>query len=205
MTVTTSTRHRESPKAAQRREEILQAALKCFREKGFQAASMGSIAREFGMSTGHIYNYFESKEAIIEAIVEKWVSEYIRKTMFSWTPDDALRSEQVHACVKSELEERIHDENFALTFEILAEGMRNEKIAACVRRASRRARAHLLELNEKIYAARKLPLPADIRVRTMVATSIFDGLCVQYASDPESFNLEEVIPLVVRQLEMLHA
>ena len=65
---TSSGRSRVCPKAAQRCEEILDAAIRCFREKGFHAASMSSIAKAFGMSAGHIYNYFDSKEDIIEAI-----------------------------------------------------------------------------------------------------------------------------------------
>lgn len=70
---TSSGRSRVCPKAAQRREEILDAAIRCFREKGFHAASMSSIAKAFGMSAGHIYNYFDSKEDIIEAIVNRWL------------------------------------------------------------------------------------------------------------------------------------
>lgn len=74
---TSSGRSRVCPKAAQRREEILDAAIRCFREKGFHAASMSSIAKAFGMSAGHIYNYFDSKEDIIEAIVNRWLDNYI--------------------------------------------------------------------------------------------------------------------------------
>lgn len=74
---TSSGRSRVCPKAAQRCEEILDAAIRCFREKGFHAASMSSIAKAFGMSAGHIYNYFDSKEDIIEAIVNRWLDNYI--------------------------------------------------------------------------------------------------------------------------------
>lgn len=44
--------------AQQRREEIIRAAHKCFITRGFHATGMADIAREFGMSAGHIYNYF---------------------------------------------------------------------------------------------------------------------------------------------------
>ncbi|MCR2637168.1 TetR family transcriptional regulator, partial [Salmonella enterica] len=36
---------------------------------------MAEIARTAGMSAGHIYNYFESKEAIIESIIEQDMQE----------------------------------------------------------------------------------------------------------------------------------
>src|SRR3546814_18288534 len=53
------------------RERILCAAQKCFVEHGFHAASMASIAETAEMSAGLIYRYFENKNAIILAIVER--------------------------------------------------------------------------------------------------------------------------------------
>ena len=53
-----------------RRRQIIDAAIRCFRKNGFHAASMASLAKEAGMSVGHIYHYFENKEAIIAAFIE---------------------------------------------------------------------------------------------------------------------------------------
>ena len=63
-----------SPSRAERRDQqtrrILDAATLCFRRFGFQGASMQQICAEAGMSPGALYRYFDSKEAIIEAIAE---------------------------------------------------------------------------------------------------------------------------------------
>lgn len=48
----------------ERKEEILQAALKCFSEKGYHDTGMDNIIREFGLSKGAIYWYFKSKRDI---------------------------------------------------------------------------------------------------------------------------------------------
>lgn len=53
-----------------RRNQILDAAQRCFKKQGFHKTTLRDIAQEFGMSAGHIYNYFSNKEAIIEALVE---------------------------------------------------------------------------------------------------------------------------------------
>jgi AcrR family transcriptional regulator len=42
-----------------------------FLKRGFDAASMGEIAREAGVSKGTLYVYFKSKEELFEAIVEE--------------------------------------------------------------------------------------------------------------------------------------
>lgn len=56
---------------AARRKQILDAAAACFRRDGFRGASMADISKTAGISTGHIYHYFENKEAIVEAVVER--------------------------------------------------------------------------------------------------------------------------------------
>ncbi|MFF3065339.1 TetR/AcrR family transcriptional regulator [Oerskovia sp. NPDC057915] len=50
---------------AARREEIVEAALRVFLRKGFQAASMADIITESGLSAGAIYGYFDSKSELI--------------------------------------------------------------------------------------------------------------------------------------------
>ena len=43
-----------------KREEIADAALRAFRRKGFQGASMADIIAESGLSAGAIYGHFAS-------------------------------------------------------------------------------------------------------------------------------------------------
>ena len=51
--------------------DILSAGKKEFLEKGFQGASMRSIASSLAVTTGAIYRYYTDKEAIFEALVEE--------------------------------------------------------------------------------------------------------------------------------------
>ena len=56
--------------AVRRRREILDAALLCFRRRGFHQATMQEICAEAGLSPGALYRYFGSKADIIAAIAE---------------------------------------------------------------------------------------------------------------------------------------
>ena len=65
----TSSSTTDHTRAEARRQQILCAAAQCFREHGFHGASIAQISKSAGMSAGHIYHYFDNKEAIIAAIV----------------------------------------------------------------------------------------------------------------------------------------
>jgi AcrR family transcriptional regulator len=57
---------RLTPRAEQTRAAIVEAALRLFRETGYEAATMRAIARAAGVSTGNAYYYFGSKEELIQ-------------------------------------------------------------------------------------------------------------------------------------------
>jgi len=54
-----------------RREQIVEAATRVFAQKGFRRATTREVAREAGISEGTIYNYFEDKDALLMAILER--------------------------------------------------------------------------------------------------------------------------------------
>jgi len=54
-----------------KRRQIIDGACRVFLERGFDAASMGEIARAARVSKGTLYVYFNSKEELFEAIVEE--------------------------------------------------------------------------------------------------------------------------------------
>lgn len=174
---TYSGRSRVCPKAAQRREEILDAAIRCFREKGFHAASMSSIAKAFGMSAGHIYNYFDSKEDIIEAIVNRWLDNYIHTIQIRWNPDPDIHREEVQESIGQQIEDRLTCGDRALRFEIAAESFRNKKIAECIRRADRVGRKHLMEQAVACYREHGVEPPADLEKRLVVVGASSTDSC----------------------------
>lgn len=53
---------------ADRRRQILAAAVKVFAQKGFHASRVGDIAEEAGIAYGLVYHYYESKEDLLETI-----------------------------------------------------------------------------------------------------------------------------------------
>ncbi|GJD74306.1 TetR/AcrR family transcriptional regulator [Methylobacterium goesingense] len=64
---TPDARERTSPETDKRRQ-ILEGARAVFMASGFDGASMGEIAKAAGVSKGTLYVYFDSKEALFEAL-----------------------------------------------------------------------------------------------------------------------------------------
>ena len=58
---------RRGSKGEQTRRAIAEAALRLFREQGYEATTMRAIAKEAGVATGNAYYYFGSKEELIHA------------------------------------------------------------------------------------------------------------------------------------------
>jgi len=54
-----------------KRDQILEGARQVFMEQGFDAASMNDICRAAGVSKGTVYVYFEGKEDLFVALVER--------------------------------------------------------------------------------------------------------------------------------------
>lgn len=57
-----------------RPDEILDAALDLFVEKGFDAARMEDVAKRAGLSKAGVYLYFDSKEALLKALIAREVA-----------------------------------------------------------------------------------------------------------------------------------
>lgn len=57
------------------KEKIFDVSLDLFSQKGFDAVSVREIARKVGIRESSIYNHYKSKEAILDAIIEYFMSE----------------------------------------------------------------------------------------------------------------------------------
>src|SRR4051812_27570338 len=107
-----------------RREQIIEAAMHAFAQKGFTRTSNRDVAREAGITTGLIYYYFENKEALLRAVLETYspvqVATQIAPEMLEQPPEvllpyllkrvlDVLEGEQFVSVIRMILPEILHD------------------------------------------------------------------------------------------------
>jgi AcrR family transcriptional regulator len=169
------------PKAELRRRQILDAACDCVRRSGFHGASMAEIAAAAGVSVGQIYRYFENKEAIVAAIVDKDLAEMHAK--FAGLEESGPRFVDSIVSGCSHAVDRNYDpDRAALLLEVLAEAARNPRVQAVVAQGDAVERGLVRKM-----LMRALPggLPdAEMAGRGEVLMMLFDGMVMRSVSHP---------------------
>jgi len=178
-------KRRTDPERAQnRRNQVLRAAAVCFARSGFHGASMAEISKEAGMSAGHIYNYFDSKDAIIMAFVDLESERVMSRLLELDNNQDPLQAMIDEAPMH--IDESLTPEFFQLPMEMCAEAARNPKIAAALRAADVTAMRRFRPIIKRERERRNLSVDdhlLDGRIDTLIA--LFQGLPVRALHSPE--------------------
>ena len=79
------------------KQEILEASLDLFSVQGFEATSISQIADAVGIRKASLYSHFESKQAILDAIVKEVLEQYAQHSIFAladWEDPDFTKDKQ---------------------------------------------------------------------------------------------------------------
>lgn len=121
--------------ADRRRRQIMDAAIVCFRRRGFHQASMQEICAEAGISAGALYRYFGSKADIIGAIAEESRAE--GDVAFLRAAEKFGFLEALLTSARDFLQKIVDDG--PLVADIMGEALRDESIATALRASDSRS------------------------------------------------------------------
>jgi TetR/AcrR family transcriptional regulator, cholesterol catabolism regulator len=76
----------------QRRDEIIRASAKLFREFGFNGTSVEDIAKKVNLGKGGIYNHVKSKEDLLYATVTYGILRFLPILKEIWASEDDIRT-----------------------------------------------------------------------------------------------------------------
>lgn len=184
-------RKRDPEREAQRRSEILQAAARAFIRDGLRGTSIATICKEAGMSPGHLYYYFPSKEALIEAMAEADLAAIRSYAERLVTLDELLDA----AVSSSEFMSLPYNEpgkllEGALAFDLHAEATRNPRIHSIMDRHYRSISALF---GERLAAAQKIGGVSSthdpVKLARLVG-AVREGLLVMSAIGPDMVDAE---------------
>ena len=97
------------------KQEILKASLELFSVQGFEATSISQIADAVGIRKASLYSHFDSKQAILDAIVKEVLQQYGKHSIFAranWEKDAdnlPLTADEAVRMIQGQIRYILHD------------------------------------------------------------------------------------------------
>ncbi|WP_158279266.1 TetR/AcrR family transcriptional regulator [Azospirillum humicireducens] len=169
-----------------RRRQVVDAAAECFRREGFHGTSIARISQIAGMSPGHIYHYFDSKETIVEALVKQEEGDFAELLQLLAEDTEVDFLDAMFRQMDELLDRILKPQRVALMLEIAAEAARNPRIASILQESDRRLSQRFAALagarGETAIAAVDDP---DSRARLEILALLLSGLTLRSVHVPE--------------------
>ena len=183
----------------QTKERIVDAAYRALVKQGYHETSMKDIAAEAGVAPGLAHYYFETKEDLLVAaiqracqpVVEAWQQAGMNLT--GPLPEDAnpmAVARMGFELAKEEL--RTHRGLFVLTFDMFGVGLHNPKIAAAVRAFIDERRAFIARITQGVIASMPEPPMASADAIAAALWGSLHGIYLQKVMNPD-FDAEAAI------------
>ncbi len=176
----------------ERKSQIIEAALEVMASEGYAHTTMNQVAKASGISKGLIYNYFESKENLVEGILLYSLGEL--KRILGDIPETGLTVQKYIDLI---------DKTFAMYRD--KQVFWRMYIAVMLQEEPKRIVLRMLKGQEEqyfrpwvdYYTQKGHPDPVGM---TLFAHAVFDGIMLNHLNQPELFPLESLRPLVIQIL-----
>ena len=182
---------RREARAQAQRNRILDAAQKCFTERGFHGASMAQITETAQMSPGLIYRYFAGKSELIHGIVTRQIELMAEDLeMFKTSSRNAagiiVDRFRKDAAVGDGAAAHTRLMEPALILEIVAESSRDPVIASAFDALDRHIDSALGAWLSRPRKQGGHGVPADeLPARVLILRSLLDGLKMRQVRHPQ--------------------
>jgi len=165
-----------------RRNQILAAALEIFAADGFDGASISKIAQEAGISKGLMYNYFSSKEELLQEVLLKGIQNM--KEIFTLMQDELDTPEELMILIKGTIDMMQKDPHyyklyFTLFFQPEAYTIIKTKYEEIL--------GDLMKDIAFYFEKKGDEHPME---KAMVLSALLDGVGLHYLMAPEMYDLE---------------
>ena len=168
-----------------RQEQIINAAVKCFSQKGFHQTTMKDICETAGLSPGAVYNYFPSKEDIVSRCAE--LSLQRNEAMFASASDknivDAFKD--LTAMIFSLTKQEGIKDAMSFDLELWAESTRNQRVYNALHRNEKAMIDMLVKMVKKGQKEDIFNREVDATSFARLLFSMFIGFEVQLVANPD--------------------
>jgi AcrR family transcriptional regulator len=180
------------------REQVLDAAISVFSKKGIATSSVQDIANAAKMSKGSVHYHFESKDELLERVLER-CCEVIEARIRAVFEVDGLPLERIHRAL-AELwivrREGMREMRVLTELHVLAR--QNKQIRKACGEALRRAIRQMIDTGLEHLLAMGLKPKVSVELIPRLILATLDGLALQQEIDPVSNEAEDEM---IRALE----
>jgi len=176
-----------------KREQIINAALKVFAEKTFKGASVSMITKKAGVSKGLLYSYFKSKDDLLKQIIFEGIDEFIE--IFDPNKDGVLTEDEFDYFINrtfSLLEEDIHF--WKLYFSIIVQ----PDVLQLVQDKLMEFILPIIETLAKYYEKKGVENPM---AHARLLGAVMDGVSMNYIVDPVTFPVEDIKKIIIEKFK----
>ena len=165
------------------RTRIMEAALACFAERGYDATGVAEICQRAGVSKGAFYHHFAGKQALFVALLDDWLA--LLDEAVTSTRALAVTAPQSLQAMVGLLQQVFRDASGRLPmfFEFWRQAARDEAIWQTTMAPFARYHALLVEIIQQGVDEGSLQ-PCDPNDAARVLVSMAAGMVLQSALDP---------------------
>ncbi|HVV94922.1 MAG TPA: TetR/AcrR family transcriptional regulator [Hyphomicrobiales bacterium] len=184
---------------ADRRNRIIDAAVRCIVRSGFHATTVQDVAREAGMSPGNLYRYFPSKDAIVAGLAERDRATVASEFAAIEGSNDFLTN--FAAMGQRHFVEESRD-RAVLCLAIWSEATRNPAVAAASAAFDEAVLGRIRAMFTRAREEGVLPAALEPDAAARLVCLLADGLYVRRAAAP-NFDPAQEVALVMRVIGAL--
>ncbi len=175
---------------AERKQDILNAALVCFARSGYHQTTMDDIVAEAGLSKGGVYVHYDSKKALFQSLLT-WTIEQFAFDLDRMPSTDSTVIAQLKALMRAMVESMASprfQEMSPLFLEMWVQHLNDAEVKQTALDSYAQFRTPLVKLIESGIDRGNLR-PVDALSMANILIAIPEGLMVQALVDSDSVDL----------------
>ena len=170
------------------KEKIENIALELFALKGYHATSISQIAEKAEISKGLLYNYFDSKEHLLDAIIMKVYDELIKIIKMNTTLAADKQIEQIIIQTTEHLKKNV---TFWRLYLFL---VHQSDVQKKLNELYKKMRDNYLNFVAKLFEDIGSQNP---EMDAMMLGTMFDGIGLNYVTVPEDYPIDEMTDYLI--------
>ncbi|MFF6883047.1 TetR/AcrR family transcriptional regulator [Streptomyces sp. NPDC012421] len=189
--------------SAERRRQLVEAAIRAMTRDGVARTTTRSIAAEAGVSLSVFHYCFDSKQALLEAAIETIIGDYVARVMKAVEPRATLR-ETVRAALRTYWEDvTAHPGQHMLTYDLTQYALREPGFEHLARAQYEQYVRSATALVEQVGAVRRAEPKVPVATLARHLAAAVDGMTLQYLVLRDEEGAAEQLELTADQLVRL--